>query len=122
MRDPSNRLSSTRFGSINRNFTSSGRARNSTDAISALRQTLLPEFVAPAMSRCGIVAKSAIIGWPEISRPSANEILDLARSAAFDSMISRRWTNVTSGFGTSIPITPFPGTGASTLTASAFSA
>jgi hypothetical protein len=29
-----------------------------------LMQTDLPEPVLPAMSRCGISARSAIIGWP----------------------------------------------------------
>ena len=42
----------------------------------ALTQTLLPEPVAPAMSRCGIFARSALNGWPATSWPSAKASFD----------------------------------------------
>ena len=87
---PSNRLSSTRFGSISSNFTSSGRARHRMLVMSEFRQTVLPEFVAPAMSRCGILARSAIIACPAMSRPRAKASFDFIRCAAWDSRISRR--------------------------------
>ena len=37
----------------------------------ALIATDLPEPVVPAISRCGMRARSATIGWPEMSLPSA---------------------------------------------------
>ena len=39
--------------------------------MSALTMTLLPEPVAPAMSRCGILARSTALALPATSRPRA---------------------------------------------------
>ena len=39
--------------------------------MSALTMTLLPEPVAPAMSRCGILARSTAWALPATSRPRA---------------------------------------------------
>ena len=41
----------------------------------ALTQTLLPDPVAPAMSRCGMRDRSALNGWPATSWPSAKASL-----------------------------------------------
>ena len=70
--------SSTRFGSIITKRTSAGDACISMQEMSAFMQTDLPEPVAPAMSRCGIVARSATIGSPETLCPSAIAELALA--------------------------------------------
>ena len=80
-----------------------------------LRQTLFPEPVAPAMRRWGMRAKSAITGWPETSRPRAmvKGELSFAFWKASDSITPRKATSETSLFGTSIPTTERPGTGAS---------
>ena len=51
-----------RLGSIMINFTASGSALNSMLSTMALRATLFPVPVAPAMSRWGILAKSAVLG------------------------------------------------------------
>ena len=48
--------------------------------MSALTQTLLPDPVAPAMSRCGIRARSTAYALPDTSRPSANVSLLVACS------------------------------------------
>ena len=40
--------------------------------MSALTMTLLPEPVAPAISRCGILARSTAWALPATSRPRAN--------------------------------------------------
>ncbi len=68
---PSYTDNSTLFGSIIISFTSSGRALYSKLVMMLLRHTLLPEPVAPAMSKCNIFVKSATSGLPPISRPSA---------------------------------------------------
>ena len=46
-----------------RNRTSSGLARKRIAVIKALTQTVFPEPVAPAISRCGISARSATKDW-----------------------------------------------------------
>ena len=78
-------------------------------------QTLLPEPVAPATSKWGIFAKSAISGFPLISLPSPTAKLDglfKNSSLVITSLSPTTWGL---SFGTSIPITDFPGTGASIL-------
>ena len=52
--------------------TSSGFALKSKDRIMALIPTDLPAPVVPATKQCGIFAKSATIGLPEISLPNAS--------------------------------------------------
>ena len=81
----------------------------------ALTHTLLPEPVAPAMRRCGILARSALNGWPATSCPSAK--------ASFDFFVASPWmrlartsfsvTRSKAEFGISIPTYGSPGIGAS---------
>ena len=75
---------STRLGSIRISFTSSGVARISSEQMIALTHTLLPDPVAPAISRCGIFDRSALNGCPATSWPSAKASLLLrARLSKF---------------------------------------
>ena len=78
-----------------------------------LVQTDLPEPVAPAIIKCGIFAMSPIIAFPAMSFPTANASWLFAFWNASDSRISRSFTTSFFRFGTSIPTTDFPGTGAS---------
>ena len=75
-------------------------------------QTDLPEPVEPAISKCGILDKSASIGLPIISLPKAmfNLPSPLVKS------ISLILTALTDEFGISIPIVFLPGIGAWILT------
>ncbi len=68
--------SSSTFGSIITIFRSEGVVLNSRLDIILFKATLLPEPVAPATSRCGILVISATTGLPEISLPSASGSLD----------------------------------------------
>ena len=81
-----------------------------------LMQTLLPEPVAPAISTWGILARSATTGRPRTSRPSAigSALFSSALRYSLDSSRPRKATTLVSPFGTSMPITGRPGTGAST--------
>ena len=47
--------------------------------MSALTMTLLPEPVAPAISRCGILARSTALALPATSRPRAKVSVELGR-------------------------------------------
>ena len=78
----------------------------------ALMQTDFPEPVAPAMSRCGILARSETSGRPETSLPSAIGSSALAPAQSSLSKISRRPTGVGCRFGTSTPTAALPGMGA----------
>ena len=78
-------------------------------------QTDLPDPVAPATRRCGILAMSVTTTFPAISLPTANEIGDLLFLNSFDSSRSPSITAVFSLFGTSIPTAALPGIGASIL-------
>ena len=53
------------------NFTSSGCTRNNKLKIIVFTPTDLPEPVAPATNKCGILAKSTTTGLPLISFPNA---------------------------------------------------
>src|SRR6478752_6724684 len=68
--------------------TSSGVALQSRLVMTALTMTLLPEPVAPAISRCGIFARSTAFATPATSRPRAKVSLDpdgaLARDRRLD--------------------------------------
>jgi hypothetical protein len=68
--------------------------------------------VAPAIKRCGILARSAMIGFPSRSRPSAIGNGERARSHSGVSSSSRRVTMRAVGFGTSTPTAALPGIGA----------
>jgi hypothetical protein len=63
-------LSSIRFGSIRIIRTSSGVERSRIEVRIVLMQPDLPEPVVPAISMCGIRARSAQTAWPEMSLPS----------------------------------------------------
>ncbi len=84
--------------------------------------TLLPEPVAPAISRCGISARSAIIGFPYTSLPNATGILARLFFHSSLSSRSRMITLVFTALGTSTPTVLLPGTGARILIRSASSA
>ena len=75
-------------------------------------QTDFPEPVAPAMSKCGIFARSAITARPSRSLPSAiGSAARICRNSA-DSSTSRSTTISGVGLGTSTPTAPRPGIGA----------
>ena len=79
----------------------------------ALTQTLLPDPVAPAMSRWGIRARSTAYALPDTSRPSANVSLLVACSIRASSYSRRNPTTSEAWFGISMPTTSRPGMGAS---------
>ena len=79
----------------------------------ALMHTLLPEPVAPAISRWGISARSTAIGWPDTSSPRAMASGEMIALNALDSITPRSDTRETDSLGTSRPTTDRPGTGAS---------
>ena len=81
--------------------------------MTALTMTLLPEPVAPAISRCGIFARSTALAAPATSRPRANVSFDSAAVNSTSSRIRRRATMLKSLFGISIPTALLPGIGAS---------
>ena len=86
----------------------------------ALMQTDLPWPVAPAISACGILARSWMTGlFVTLSTPSTTGSSIAASAQALDSMISRRSTSLRFLFGISMPTVPLPGTGARMRTASA---
>ena len=78
-------------------------------------QTLLPLPVAPAISRCGIFARSATTGSPATLLPRASASLErpASRWNAVLSITLRRATSDVVTLGTSMPTTGLPGTGAS---------
>ena len=92
---------------------SSGVALHSRLVISALTITLLPEPVAPAISRWGILARSTAIALPATSRPRANVSVEPDAAKSTSSRIRRRATTLNSLLGTSIPTALLPGIGAS---------
>ena len=67
-------MSSTRFGSIKTNRTSSGVDRIKIDVIIALIIEDFPAPVAPATSKCGIFARFAQTKLPSTSLPNATNI------------------------------------------------
>ena len=86
------------------------------------RHTDLPQLVAPAISMCGILVRSAHFGWPAMSLPSTKASLEGADRKSWRSSTSRKRTRCTFLLGTSMPTTFLPGTGASIRTAIADSA
>ena len=80
-----------------------------------LMVTDLPVPVAPAISRCGILARSATTGLPSRSRPSAIGSAARPRPQSADSISSRRVTIRAIGLGTSTPTAPLPGIGATRM-------
>ena len=81
-----------------------------------LMQTDLPEPVAPAISRWGILARSQTMGVPAMSLPSATTRGLLALRMGSDSSTSRRVTVARCLLGTSTPTRDLPGMGASMRT------
>ena len=67
-------LSSTIFGSIISIRTSSGDRVIRIDMISVFRHTLFPVPVRPAISRCGIFARSTTSGRPDTSFPRSKTV------------------------------------------------
>ena len=88
---PSYMPSSTRFGSTRMSRTCAGVVRYSKLMIMALMATDLPEPVLPAISTCGIPARSAVMMRPLISLPMAMVSRDLALWKTSASRQSRRW-------------------------------
>ena len=112
---PARLASSTLLGSISTKRTSSGVLCMSRQPIMELMQTLLPLPVAPAMRRCGILERSVATGSPDTPLPKARprwERPDTRRKAVL-SMTLRIVTSDVLWFGTSMPMTGRPGTGAS---------
>ncbi len=104
--------SSTIFGSTIRNRRVRGVCRYTRLVMIVLTQTDLPEPVAPAISRCGIFARSAMTGFPSRSLPSAIGSAARADLKSGCSISSRNPTISGVGFGTSTPTAPRPGMGA----------
>ena len=109
-------LSSTIFGSIINMRTSSGRRVMSIETMIEFRHTLLPVPVRPAISRCGNVARSTIMGLPETSLPRKMGMRIFCALPVVSSMTSRRRTMCCSLLGTSTPTVFFPGMGATIRT------
>ena len=101
--------SSSLLGSIMMQRTSSGVARKRMLVSIALTLTDLPVPVEPAMSRCGIVARSLTNGSPWIVLPSASVSFDGDRLYASDSSSSRREICSRLGLGIWMPTVDFPG-------------
>ena len=84
-------------------------------AIIVLMHTLLPDPVAPAIKRCGIFARSATTGLPEMSLPTAKASFEASLLNSLESIISLMVTVSLVSFSTSIPTAALPGIGASIL-------
>ena len=80
------------------------------------KQTDLPEPVAPATNKWGMLAIFAVQTLPLTSLPSGISRFDLRCIKASDSSVSRMRTMAGLVFGTSIPTKDLPGIGASILT------
>ena len=78
----------------------------------ALMLTVLPEPVAPAMSRCGMSTRSGMIGFPERSCPRQRGMVFFSGSNSLDRIMSLNLTRATLRFGISIPTVALPGRGA----------
>ena len=72
--------------------------------------TDLPEPVVPATSRCGMRARSTVIGVPPMSLPMLNINCPEARSKASEASSSRRCTISRLALGSSMPMTLRPRT------------
>ena len=109
-----NAVISTILGSTRIIRTSSGRLVKSTLVIIELMQTLLPEPVVPAISRCGIEVKSATSASPDESLPKNSGIAIFVCLLPANCIRSLIRTFSFSLFGTSIPMVCLPGSGATT--------
>ncbi len=106
-------VSSTILGSTIRNFSSSGGWSHSMPVMIELMHTLLPDPVAPAMSRCGMAPRSTVTAPPDTSRPRGMRRKPFSFRYASDSNTPRSETIDTLLLGTSMPTMGRPGTGAS---------
>ncbi len=102
--------SSMRLGSMRMRRTSSGVARMMRDMSSALMHTDLPVPVEPAMSRCGIGARSRTMRSPPTSLPMPS-MSGLASGIGPVASTSPRVTVVRCSLGTSMPMSDLPGIG-----------
>ena len=87
---PSYMPSSTRFGSTRISLTCAGVVRYRRLIIIALMATDLPDPVEPAISTCGIDARSAVTMRPLMSLPIASVSRERALLNVSDSSTSRR--------------------------------
>ena len=108
--------SSTTLGSISSSFTSSGLERNSRLMMMLFTHTDLPLPVLPAMSRWGILHRSATCATPAMSLPSAMPRGEVMRKKLWLSNTLRIYTGVFLWLGTSMPTAGLPGMGASMRT------
>ena len=82
--------------------------------MSALTQTLLPEPVAPAISRWGILARSTAIGLArDVAARGRTSAGWSPRACCVSSTSGRKPTTSLTAFGISMPTTSLPGIGAS---------
>ena len=90
--------------------TSSGVARSRIDVSIVLMHPDFPEPVVPAISRCGIRARSVQTGAPEMSFPSqtASGLAPAGRSSKMSPSVTRFGVR----FGSSTPTACLPGIGA----------
>src|SRR5574341_477139 len=105
---PSYMPSSSRLGSTRIRRTCSGVALYRMDMIMALMVTLLPEPVEPAMSRWGMVARSATTMRPLMSLPMESVSFDLDPVNSCASMTSRSQMVSRSRLGTWMPTVLLP--------------
>ncbi len=77
--------------------------------IMALMATLLPDPVEPAISRCGMEARSAVTRRPLMSLPMESVSRDLPPMNSCDSITSRSQIVSRSRLGTCIPTVLLPG-------------
>ncbi len=82
----------------------------------AFTSTLLPELVAPPISRCGVWMRSMTCELPRMSLPSAMGMSWRASCISGRSTISRKLTMARSRLGTSMPTACLPGIGATMRT------
>jgi len=90
--------------------------------IMALRETLFPDPVVPAIRRWGMRVRSWTTGEPMISTPRAMGSLLRASLKTSESRTSLRCTASLSRLGISMPITALPGRGAMMRILAAFRA
>jgi len=107
---------------MSNNLTSLGLAEKRMLSNIVLSPTLFPAPVAPATSRCGMVLRSAVTGAPKMSFPSANVSFERALEKAPLINTSLMETVSRETFGTSMPTTDFPGSGATMRRLTALSA
>ena len=104
------------FGSIMTSLTFSGPVLYNRLSIIAFNATDLPDPVVPATSRCGIFARSATIGRPDMLLPNARVSGELELSYTSERRISDRNTMCRLVLGISRPMVDLPGITSTTRT------